>query len=511
MVCLFRLHIIFCRLLENVSWVATTADCWSAHNKSFLGMTVHWIDAKTLQRKHAVLACSRLRGHHTFDVLAQAIVDTHYKYHIENKVITCTTDNGSNFVKAFVEFGCVADVLPQIDQCPDAESEEVSREDDSEPDSESDDVAQLEYISVNAVLDEPTDLGLKLPIHMRCAAHTFNLVATADAAKSLESGSFKSIYCKSMGKARALWNLQSRSTVVADSIQQELGRRLVLPTTTRWNSTYDAVVVLNNVLETKKASVHRLMTQLKLKPFTDSEVDFLKEYASVMTIVSRALDKIQGEDQAYLGCLLPIVATTVLKLRAMKSKRSQYCDPLVNALLDGIQKRFGPLLDDQQCQLAAAFHPRFRLLWLEQYDNTQLIRVRNAMETMVETALVQMETQVESNCNIELEENDVEDDFFSSITQHNDTERNKSPKSKARDIINDWLNVGSKSIESQNFMGEKTLVQLFLKLNTAIPSSAAVERLFSLGRDILRDKRASLSDKNFERLMFLKGNNHIVT
>ena len=130
---------------------------------------------------------------------------------------------------------------------------------------------------------------------------------------------------------------------------------------------------------------------------------------------------------------------------------------------------------------------------------------------MVETALVQMETQVKNNCNIELEENDAEDDFFSSITQHNDTERNKSPKSKARDIINDWLNVGSKSIESQNFMGEKTLVQLFLKLNTAIPSSAAVERLFSLGRDILRDKRASLSDKNFERLMFLKGNNHIVT
>ena len=46
--------------------------------------------------------------------------------------------------------------------------------------------------------------------------------------------------------------------------------------------------------------------------------------------------------------------------------------------------------------------------------------------------------------------------------------------------------------------------------NTAIPSSAAVERLFSIGKDILTAKRAKLSDANFERLMFMKGNQHHV-
>ena len=51
-------------------------------------------------------------------------------------------------------------------------------------------------------------------------------------------------------------------------------------------------------------------------------------------------------------------------------------------------------------------------------------------------------------------------------------------------------------------------MDLFIKYNTATPSSAAVECLFSIGKDILRAKRATLSDANFERLMFIKGYNH---
>ncbi|KAG0712830.1 hypothetical protein GWK47_017565 [Chionoecetes opilio] len=54
--------------------------------------------------------------------------------------------------------------------------------------------------------------------------------------------------------------------------------------------------------------------------------------------------------------------------------------------------------------------------------------------------------------------------------------------------------------------GEKVLIDLFLRYNTAMPSSAAVERLFSFGKDINRAKRSSLSDENFNMLMFMKGN-----
>jgi hypothetical protein len=53
-------------------------------------------------------------------------------------------------------------------------------------------------------------------------------------------------------------------------------------------------------------------------------------------------------------------------------------------------------------------------------------------------------------------------------------------------------------------------LDLFNKYNTPLPSSAAVERLFSFGSDILRAKRSSLTADNFEKLVFLKGNMHLL-
>ena len=48
-------------------------------------------------------------------------------------------------------------------------------------------------------------------------------------------------------------------------------------------------------------------------------------------------------------------------------------------------------------------------------------------------------------------------------------------------------------------------VSLLFHYITTLPSSAAVERLFSLGNDILKPKRCGLSDEHFEILAFLKG------
>ncbi|CAI9730779.1 XP_042229523.1uncharacterized protein LOC121871369 [Octopus vulgaris] len=230
-----------------------------------------------------------------------------------------------------------------------------------------------------------------------------------------------------MSKAQQVWNLKSRSMVAADSILDALKRRLVVPNSTRWNSAYDTVVVLNNLLEKNRQTIHRVMTQLKLQTLTDSDVGFLTENAQGMSNVAKALDKIQREDQAFLRSLLPTVAATVMKLKETKFRHLFYCGPLVDVIRAGSTKRFGLLPEDLECHLAAAFHPRFHRFWLELFNKSQVSRVTNTMEMVVETAITEAN---EEGSNITSNE-DEEEDFFSNITRVQVSRSHRSLKSKA--------------------------------------------------------------------------------
>ena len=63
--------------LETVERVCTTADVWTASRRSYFGMTMHWIDSSTLKCRKAVIACARITGYHTYDVLAAKIESLH--------------------------------------------------------------------------------------------------------------------------------------------------------------------------------------------------------------------------------------------------------------------------------------------------------------------------------------------------------------------------------------------------------------------------------------------------
>lgn len=252
----------YLRILEDVPWVATTADCWTGHHNSYLGSTVHWLDPETRERKQAVLACMRLKGSHTFNVLAHALSEIHSKFQLQDKVRRTTTDNGSNFVKAFVHFGEDAEVLPEVVP-DDGELLEDDPVDFVELVQDPDTIeVQPEVIEIEEIFEMGAAGGGQqniLPAHMRCAAHTLNLVATTDASAAMLDSKFKTASRKAMGKAQALWNAQSRSTVMADIIQAELKRRLVVPNATRWNATYDAVVVINNILSTNRKEIANIV------------------------------------------------------------------------------------------------------------------------------------------------------------------------------------------------------------------------------------------------------------
>ena len=79
------------------------ADVWTANQQSYLGITVHWIEPSTLRRHKAAIACTRITGHHTYDVLAAKIENVH-ETELSDKPSATVTNNGSNFVWAFATF-----------------------------------------------------------------------------------------------------------------------------------------------------------------------------------------------------------------------------------------------------------------------------------------------------------------------------------------------------------------------------------------------------------------------
>lgn len=254
-------------VLSKQSHLCTTTDAWSSNNRSFLGVSIHWIDEDSLNIRSGAIACRRIVGRHTFDVLAEMLEGIHREFNIKDKLTLTTTDNGSNFIKAFSMF---AEVQRSIED--NREEEEEDDEDEEDP---------PVFINLTDILEE-TQEDYSLPPHQRCACHTLNLVATRDIEHALtQSEPFKRISRSTLAKCQGLWNKQHRSTQASDTIQEKLGCQLIVPNVTRWNSTYHAMERLNTCILTKQQEFYEVCEKLQVARFKSTEFTFIQEYVKV--------------------------------------------------------------------------------------------------------------------------------------------------------------------------------------------------------------------------------------
>lgn len=116
--------------LLKVESVCTTSDCWSARGKSYLGVTCHWLDCLTLERRSVCLAIRRIFGKHSYDLLARQLEEVHGEFGLLDNTILTLTDSGSNFLKAFRLFGAkpAQTVVPTEDS--DYETQDEITDDD---------------------------------------------------------------------------------------------------------------------------------------------------------------------------------------------------------------------------------------------------------------------------------------------------------------------------------------------------------------------------------------------
>ena len=424
--------------------------------------------------------------------MAAKIEHVHRVYGLNGKVTATVTDNGSNFVKAFSTFSSPVADSSSASSLPSPHLQDNDNDLDEEE-------TTFESVSDTLTLDREqeedrdlTQLEYELPAHERCAAHTLNLVASSNVDKCLSSSSLsRSVYRSSFAKCCALWNKASRSSQAADQVEEVLKQKLIVPTVTRWNSYFDAV---QRITENSLTDLNELCTRLDLRCFSERELSFLKEYHKVLKPLARGLDILQGEDNCFYGTLLPTLETILKKVRAMKSEISSTTLGLAICIEDSIQQRFSRVFESRNAILSAISHPKFKLKWVEgqvkkdQYKHMFIDEMRKYDDEM----------SIVENRNPEPDVASQKKDFYEF-----ESDEEESSRDSVEVEATEYLCVAKKIECLHKF---PTVKRIFLKYNTTIPSSAPVERLFSLGNLVLTPRRNRLTPSRFEKLLLLRYN-----
>lgn len=400
--------------LGKVDYVCTTADIWSSNNKSYLGMTGHFID-DNLERQSVVLSCKRMKFSHTYQEIGKMLVSIHRNYNLhEGKVVGTVTDNASNFAKSFRIYTLPENVLSSELDFLNDENQTISLQDFPQ------------FHKLESAIEDQED-EITLPEHYRCCSHTLNLIATKDIEQALSDMQYKKIYYSSFGKLTSLWNLCHRSTNISDQIEAICNCKLIVPCPTRWNSLFDSVKRILAIHEFLPA-IFETVGKPKLKT---NEMEFLMEYVSVMEGLAKAIDILQGEDNCFLGYVLPSLIQITQSLQSLT--HLTYCNPLKDAINNGIKKRFDNIINLNQSSskkyiLATTSLPKFKLKWL-----TAAGVSNNESEIIKGLFLMEMEkiykTYNMTATDLSEESQEDEDEFFSILTSPNSTVENKDKES----------------------------------------------------------------------------------
>ncbi|XP_065315486.1 uncharacterized protein LOC135924357 [Gordionus sp. m RMFG-2023] len=216
----------------------------------------------------------------------------------------------------------------------------------------------MELINLDDILsvDDSNNPTISLPKHQRCCFHNLNLIATNDAEKAENDINYKRISRTTFAKCFALINKQNMSPKMADNCR--IGKIPNSSNKTRWNSYFQSMKLIAKMLSEKFLEVEEVCDKIGFTMFRQEECFYVKEYASVMEPLAISLKILEREDNMEQGYLTPVLTILIDKLKKFSCLR--YCQPLVECVLRGIDKRF-PSLYDENNILASIIHPKFRL------------------------------------------------------------------------------------------------------------------------------------------------------
>lgn len=151
-------------------------------------------------------------------------------------------------------------------------------------------------------------------------------------------------------------------------------------------------------------------------------------------------------------------------------------------------------MDDKFLVISAALLPRFKLHWVAETQRGQLLdSLKAELARVVRRGGVAPKEAVVPTTD--------SDDFFGF------TNNEITSSTSDRDGVHE-LNrfMDDEDADVTVMLKYPSLCELFLKYNAAVPSSAPVERLFSVAGNVFQRKRGRMTDANFEMQLLLRAN-----
>lgn len=181
-----------------------------------------------------------------------------------------------------------------------------------------------------------TQHQIVLPPQRRCYSHLCNLLSQKFE-KALPTNAdklFKTVY----NKLHSLWSSCNRSSRAKTICKEVLGCMLKVPCETRWNSKFDCVKLVLDIIKREKSFernlintlIKRLKVELKsaehLQLIEQSDLIVIEKYVNIMEPVAWALDTLQGEFNCSQGYILPVLLTLKHRLNSINSSSNLEMD-----------------------------------------------------------------------------------------------------------------------------------------------------------------------------------------
>ena len=472
--------------------VSITTDGATLNNRSsYIAVTAHYITSSFSMRE-VTLMVARMTESHTGEYVSELLDTVIERFSLDNRVFAAVTDNGSNFTKAVRINSQVAEGL----RCA-IHTLQLSLGDAAEQFVDFRNLCRDVQALVCRIRNSHLLSAELLDIQVEKAATTINTLAAADA---------------------------DAAVATSPSTSASARRPLVLRhhVDTRFNSFCTVFLRLIAV----RSAVVELCTnhaeELSRLALTDDQWELITEVVQVLEPVKGVCEILEASASPTLSLLIPLLVQLLIQLQTVASKHpaGSLAATIAGYVRNDIYDRVKEALESPTSQVSMMLDPRVRTKQLPNYNKAVAVDALRSAYLRFSDALKDLRGG----------DHDLPRPALASAAAASDsTVPPPAKRMKSLFDLTEENDIASPTTELDMYLREPgialqqcplqwwtekaslypTLAQM-ARVYLAIPaSSAAAERVFSVGKLTLDPKRRSLEPDRVARLVFMKKNTRL--